>query len=79
MALEELKDQLVEFDFYKKLILNGQTDGRNVLVQKKDGTCAVIHHRVKWNAIPGMKATIDELERVTIFIDGQEFEFVACQ
>ena len=79
MSLDALKEQLAEFDFYKKMILNGETDGRNVVVEKKDGTCAVIHHRVKWNVIPGMKATIDEIERITVFIDGKEFEFVACQ
>lgn len=79
MTIEALEERFMEFDFYKRLILAGKTDGRNVLVERKDGTCAVIHHRVKWNVIPGMKATIDEIERVTIFIDGKEFEFVACQ
>ena len=79
MPLDDLKNELIEFAYYKKLIRDGHTDGRNVLVQKKDGTCAVIHNRVKWNVIPGMKAGIDEIERVTIFIDDKEFEFVACQ
>lgn len=79
MSLDQLKDELREYDYYRGLILNGETDGRNVLIQKKDGTHAIIHHRAKYNAIPGMKATLDDLERITIFVDGREFEFVACQ
>lgn len=81
IVMEELKNELKEFGYYRSLILHGETDGRNVLIQKKDGTHAILPFtcKVKRNQIPGMKATLDELERVTIFIDGKEFEFVACQ
>ena len=79
--MENLKNELREFDFYRSLILNGETEGRNILVEKKDGTHAILQfvYKLKHNQIPGMKATLDDLERVTIFIDGKEFEFVACQ
>lgn len=86
--MEDLIDRLKEFNFYKQMILSGKTDGRNILVEKKDGTHAVLHQRIKpqpiWRKarvpnIPGLAAGIDEIERVTIFVDGKEYEFVACQ
>ena len=77
MPLEELKDQLQQFNFYKRLILDGMANGRNVIIERKDGTCAILH--TKFERIPGMLATIDEVERITVFINGKEFEFVACQ
>jgi len=81
MSMEELKNELREFDYYKTLILNGKTEGRNILVQKKDGTHAILPYayKIKHDQVPGMKATFGELERITIFIDGKEFEFAACQ
>ena len=79
--MDELKDELQEFGYYRSLILNGETEGRNILVQKKDGTHAILPfvYKIKHNQIPGMKATLDDLERITVFVDGREFEFVACQ
>ena len=79
MPLEELKDELREFEIYKKMILNGEAGDRNTIVQHKDGTCAIIHHITKTFPVPDMKISIDEIERITVFINGHEFEFVSCQ
>ena len=86
--LEELIEKLKEFNFYKRMILSGQTSGRNILVETKDGTHAILHQKIKPQMIgrkaiiphiPGLAAGIDEIERITVFVDGKEYEFVACQ
>ena len=86
--MEELIDKLREFNFYRQMILSGETDGRNIIIEKKDGSCHVPHQKIKGQLkgrkartpnIPGSAANIDEIERVTVFLDGKEFEFVACQ
>ena len=86
--MEELIDKLKEFNFYKQMILSGETDGRNVLVEKKDGTHAILHHKVKPQPtrrkakiypIPGLAADLGDIERITVFVNGKEYEFVACQ
>ncbi len=70
------------------MILSGQTNGRNIIVEKKDGTHAILHQKIKPQPvrriagipnIPGLAAGIDEIERITVFVDGKEYEFVACQ
>ena len=86
--MEELIDRLKEFNFYKQMSLSGETNGRNIIVETKDGTCRVLHQKIKGQLkgrkaitpnIPGLAANIDEIERVTVFLDGKEFEFVAGQ
>ena len=88
MDFYEIKDQLKEFNYYKQLILHGETDGRNIIVETKDGTCRILPQKIKEQLkgrkartphIPGLAANLDEIERITIFVDGQEYEFVACQ
>jgi predicted ribosome-associated RNA-binding protein Tma20 len=86
--MENLINKLNEFQIYKQLILNGETDGRNILVETKDGTHAILPQKIKPKFIrrkaiiphiPGLRASLDEIERVTIFVDGKEYEFIACQ
>ena len=81
MDIEDVKDQLREFNYYKQLILHGETNNRNVIVERKDGTCAIAHHVVRNDRpVPGLGAiTVDQIERITVFVGGQEYEFVACQ
>ena len=86
--MKDLIEQLKEFNFYKQMILSGETNGRNIIVETKDGTCRILTQKIKnqpkWRKaripnIPGLTANIDEIERITVFVDGNEFEFVACQ
>lgn len=79
MDIEDIKDQLREFNYYKQLILHGETGKRNTIVEKKDGTCAIVHHETKQQPIPDLASDISDIKRITVFIDNQEFEFVACQ
>jgi len=85
--MEETIEKLREFDYYKQLILHGEAGNRNVLVEKKDGSHFIAHQTIKGqpkfrhyrNCIPGLATTIDQIERITVFVDGKEYEFVACQ
>ena len=79
MSLNQLTNELREFEVYRQLILNGEAGKRNVIVQRKDGTCAISHQVIKPFPFSGMRTSIEEVERVTVFIDGREYEFVACQ
>jgi hypothetical protein len=88
IKMEDLIEQLKEFNIYKQMILAGETNGRNIIVETKDGTCRILHQKIKdqpkgrkakISHIPGLAANIDEIERITVFVDGKEFEFVACQ
>ena len=79
MDFDEIKDQLKEFNYYKQLILHGEAGKRNTIIERKDGSCAIIHHETKQKPIPGLASDISDIERITVFIDGQEYEFVACQ
>lgn len=74
-----MEEKLGEFVCYRNLILNGETGKRNVIVERKDGSCAIINQHIDFKPIPGMLATLEDIERVTVFINGKEFEFVACQ
>ena len=76
--MEEVKNKLREFNYYKQLILNNETKGRNTIIERKDGTHAIINQKIGEHPIPGLAATIDEIERITIFIRDKEYEFVAC-
>lgn len=76
---EDLEMQLGEFNFYRNMIRMGQAGKRNTIIEKKDGTNAIIHHVTKEFPIPGLNAKIGDIERITIFIDDKEYEFVACQ
>ena len=90
--MKNLTDKL-EFQIYKQLILDGQTHGRNIIIERKDGTHEVSHQKIKPQhqsksgpqrkarvpQLPGTSTTLDEIERITIFVDGCEYEFVACQ
>ncbi len=89
-TLENLIERLKEFNFYKQLILAGETDGRNIILETKDGVCRILPQKIREQSkskmrkaripiIPGLAAKIDEIQRITIFVDGKEFEFVACQ
>ena len=71
-----LTDKLNEYSIYKNLILNGKTGKRNVLVERKDGSHAVLHHYVKKYLL---EVNLPDIERITVFFDGKEYEFVACQ
>ncbi len=77
--IEELKDQLREFNYYKMLILKKQTDQRNIIVQDKDGVCQIPTIKIKRDPPDGTTFKIEDIDRVTIFWDGKEYEFVACQ
>jgi hypothetical protein len=85
--MEELKHRLHEFNYYKQMILEAQKTResnnkfrkRNAIVETKDGSHAIIHQHIKRQPIPGLSANIEDIERITIFIDGKEYEFVACQ
>ncbi len=87
--MEDLIENLKEFNFYKQMILSGKTNGRNIIVETKDGSCHILQQKIKDRVIkgrkatrshiPGMEANIDEIERITVFVDGKEFEFVVCQ
>jgi hypothetical protein len=87
--MEDLIENLKEFNFYKQMILSGKTNGRNIIVETKDGTCRILAQKIedrvikgrkaRRSHIPGMAENIDEIERITVFVDGKEFEFVACQ
>ena len=78
--LADLVQSLHEFRFYKQMILNDKTGGRNIIIERKDGTCYVPMHKVKreLDFIPGA-LHLSDMERITIFLDGKEYEFVACQ
>ena len=86
--MKDLIEKLKEFNYYKQLILSGETNGRNIIVEKKDGTHAILTQKIKdqpkqrkarASNIPGLAANISEIERITVFVDGKEFEFVSCQ
>ena len=49
------------------------------LSKKKMGVAPIIHQNIKDQPIPGLAAKIDEIEHITVFINGREYEFVACQ
>jgi hypothetical protein len=76
-VLEDTIESLKDFNFYKQMILNGETDGRNVIIERKDGTNYIATYKVKRNEIPGA-LKLSDMERVTIFLHGKEYEFVAC-
>jgi len=76
MELEENRG-LREYGIYKALMKEGVTDpDRNVLIEYKDGRNALTHIKQKYDR-PFPK--VQEIERITFFIDGEEYEFVACQ
>jgi len=79
-ALADEIASLHEFNFYKQMILNKKTNGRNIIIERKDGSCYIALHQVKRETdfIPG-SLHISDMERITIFLDGKEYEFVACQ
>jgi hypothetical protein len=76
MELEE-NTGLREYGIYKKLMECGVVDKRrNVMVEYKNGHSGILHIHAKENdPFPKLK----EIERITFFIDGEEYEFVACQ
>ena len=76
MELEENK-ALREYGIYKALMKAGVVDKKkNVIVEFKDGRNAILPWGFKEHQpIPRIK----EVERITIFLDGEEYEFVACQ
>jgi len=87
-AMEDLIEKLKEFNIYKQMILSGETNGRNIIIETKDGTSRIIHQKIKEQAkgrkariphIPGVGVNLNEIERITVFVDGKEYEFVACQ
>ena len=86
--MEDLIEQLKEFNIYKQMILSDETNGRNIIVETKDGSCHILPQKIKGQLkgrkvrvphIPGLSSNLDQIERITVFVDGQEFEFVACQ
>lgn len=79
-ALADEIASLHEFAFYKQMIMNKATRGRNIIIERKDGSSYVPMHQVKRGTdfIPGA-LHIDDMERITVFLDGKEYEFVACQ
>lgn len=77
-VLEETVESLKNFNFYKQMILNGETDGRNVIIERKDGTNYVTMFKVKRDQIPGA-LKLSDMERITIFLNGEEYEFVSCR
>ena len=74
----ELQEQMEEFGFYRNMILNNQTDGRNVIVEYEDGQQGVMtaYHCKNINDIFLKRKPI---ERLTIFDGNKEIEFVRCQ
>lgn len=78
--MEDLKDRLSEFEYYKRLIKSGKAGKRNTIVEWKDGTLGVLNQVIGFTPIPEYPYTsIEEIERFTIFIGDKEYEFVACQ
>ena len=81
MALEFLEDQLKEFNLYKQMILNDEVDNKNTIVERKDGSCTIIprpFHPFKSHCF-NFTIPIEDINRITIFHEGREYEFVACQ
>jgi hypothetical protein len=78
--MEELKNKLREFNYYKQFITNKKVGKRNVIVERKDGTHAIIPQHIDFHRpIPGLAMELDEIERITIVIGDKDYEFVACQ
>jgi hypothetical protein len=83
---EDFLEGLKEFSYYKSLVVNEKTSGRNVIIELKDGTNQVVNmsmlsdkYFLKW----------EQIERITVFIKTREnkiskpiwheYEFVASQ
>jgi hypothetical protein len=79
--VENLTAKLTDFNTTKNLmdVVNKDTPRwrtRNVVVEFSDGTHGVAHMHVDANSpIPRLA----EVERITFFVDGKEYEFVACE
>lgn len=72
----EQEDVLDQYNFYKQLILNNKTNGRNVIIETKNGEQGIPPLKLeRWKIV----FPIEDIERITFFIDGKEYEFVACQ
>jgi len=85
--MEDLIEQLKEFNFYKQMILHEETNGRNIIITRKDGSSYIATHIIKQSfkkrkaprPVPGLDSGgIPDIDRVTIFLDGKEYEFASC-
>lgn len=72
MTLNEKLEKLKEFQIYKEMINNGEIQGKNTIIESKDEETIVIKQ-------PELAIDVDKIERITILIGEEEFEFVACQ
>jgi hypothetical protein len=77
--MEDTIQKIEEFEYYKRLIKSGEAGKRNTIIERKDGSHAIIHQTIDFRPIPGLSTNLDEIERITVFIGDKEFEFVACQ
>ena len=84
-SFDDTKDKLRQFSYYKQLILNDKTGGRNIIIEEKNG-----EHKIIPTIYLTDKYNCDwsKIERITIFkkciskdlkITFEEYEFMACQ
>jgi len=79
MLSEEMESNLVQFDFLRNMIKHGETNGRNVIIEQKDGDHKIALCKIGIVPFQGCNVRIDQIERITIIIGEKEFEFVSCQ
>lgn len=67
-------DKLKTHAYYSALILKGESQGRDVIIEMQDGEF-ILAYRAYVFLTHGV--AIENIERITIFKDGEGFEFVA--
>jgi len=80
--MEDLMAAVGEFQAAKALMEienNGLSKHQqhNVIVEYDDGSHSILHPRI--DNLTGPFSRIETIQRITFFLDGQEYEFVACQ
>ena len=61
MSLDEKIEQLKHFQIYKSMILEGKTDGQNVIIEDKNGECRIVQYQIKDVRLRGVGLHIKDI------------------
>lgn len=74
MINKKFIQSLNTFDLYKNLILSDKCNGKNIIIETKDN-----NYFMTSNISDLSKDVLSNIERITIFKNKKDYEFVSCQ